>query len=282
MGTEPFRWKIPQRFLRCWVITMLFNAAQICLLPWQFAGCWRYLWWLEGTHSCICCHVLKITQRDRYWVYRHSSKSFLQIQFMLRKSSRGSRGSRETLSMLAKCFFTLYVLLSQGCIFPSFWKETFYSKSPEEFRASWWQWYRGQWAVQRCPTCLLKLTIREPLAISPSYHGVICFNHALKLIEAEESYFKPLHTRKGLISDADYGDLRHAPRDLRRSGKRLASHRSKGLGCHIRVWRPSDDRGLRMGSRWSTQINDSFINCPYQPLADSRVRLLAKPFAVVG
>lgn len=168
---------------------------------------------------------------------------------MLRTSSRGSRGSREILSMLAKCFFKLHVLLSPGWMFPSFWKETFYSKSLEEFRASWWQSYSGQWAVQRCPTCLIKLTIREPFAISLSYHGVICCHHALKLIEAEESYFKPLHTHEGLISDAVYSDPRHAPRDLRRSGKRLAPHRSKGLGCHIRVWRPSDDRGLRMGSR---------------------------------
>lgn len=227
---------------------MLFNAAQICLLPWQFAGCWRCLWWLEGSPSCICCHhVLKITQRDRYWVYRHSSKSFLQIQLMLRTSSRGSRGSRETLSMLAKCFFTLHVWLSPGWIFPSFWKELFIRKAPKNFEQADDSDIVASGLFNAAQLAFLSWKSVSRLRYLRAI--MVCCHHALKLIEAEESYFKPLHTHKGLISDAVYNDPRHAPRDLRRSGKRLAPHRSKGLGCHIRVWRPSDDRGLRMGSR---------------------------------
>lgn len=197
---------------------MLFNAAQMCLLPWQFAGCWRYLWWLEGSHSCICCHhVLKTTEGERAgieFIGIHQSL-FFRCSLWLPVSCPGRhQGGAEDPAKSYPCWqkCSTYCFPLDECFLRSE-KKLFIRNAPKNFEQAD--------DLQRCPNGLITLKIREPFAISLTYYDVICCHHALKLIAAEKTYFEPLHTHENLFSDAVYRDPRHAPQDLRRSGKRL-------------------------------------------------------------
>lgn len=278
-GNKTFSVENPPTILGCWVIKMLFNAAQMCLLPWQFAGCWRYLWWLEGSHSCICSHhVLKTTERERAcieFIGIHQSLFFRYSLWLPVSCSGRHQGGAENparsypYSQKATSSCSTYCFPLDECFLRSE-KKLLIRKAPKNFEQVD--------DVQRCRNSLITLKIREPFAISLSYYGVICYHHALKLIEAEETYFgASARTPMKIFFQMQFTETRVMPReildvlvkdlcpnayghinafnsefltyrDILSVGAK-ALHYSKGLGCQIQLWRLSDDRGLRMKSR---------------------------------